>query len=257
MNILGASLGELLRHGSQFGLGVQAAGRQNVMDQQAMDKERREELRQALIDQANIEQSQASAERDRSYAKSLTIPDPAKPLTQAQISGRLREWRSRNPTGNPNAAMAEIGGTPGFDPGLGWEAWADITKPTSTEKPTESAQAFYRRKQALAAAGMSGPEADAIASDETLFRSWYGDKTGTGGDETGQRQRVMAAGEAIQKIESQRGAYDTPEKVQMLNRLRDQVFKVYGIQDINELRSLMQQFGSAPSGGMEDPLGIR
>lgn len=246
MNILGASLGELLRHGSQFGLGVQDAKRTNAREQYDVNRQNKEDEQKALLQQALLDQYKASAERDRSYAKSLTIPDPAKPLTQAQISGRLREWRTRNPQGNPSAAMSDLGGTPGFDPGLGWEAWADITKPLATKEPTESSQAFYRRKQALAGAGMTGPDADAIASDETLFRSWYGDKTGTGGDETGQRQRVLAAADAIEKIEAQRGAYATPEKTEMLNRLRDQIFKVYGIQDINELRSLMQKFGGTP-----------
>jgi hypothetical protein len=89
MKILGASLGELLRHGSQFGLGVQAAGRQNAQQQYDLDREKSQDEQKALLQQALLDQYQASAERDRAYGRSLLEPRPEKP--EAPVSWRRLE----------------------------------------------------------------------------------------------------------------------------------------------------------------------
>lgn len=143
MKILGASLGELLRHGSQFGLGVQAAGRQNVMNQQAADKARREELQQALIDQANIEQSKASVERDRAYAKNLAIPEPPKMFNPQETAGRIRKWMSEHPGSTYQDAIGALQTeNPGrIDTGTAYDTWSDIDRESKADKRAADAAA--------------------------------------------------------------------------------------------------------------------
>lgn len=139
MKILGASLGELLRHGSQFGLGVQAAGRQNVMDQQAMDKARREELQQALVDQAQAEYYKANAEESRARGRSLDMPEAPKAFNPQQTIGRLRQWMSEHPGATYQDALAALQNeNPGrVDPGVAYDEWMSTQRQQEQDKRTQ------------------------------------------------------------------------------------------------------------------------
>jgi len=171
-SIFGASLRDILRQGSQFGLGVQEAGRQNRYAQQQADAERAKQ--QQLIAQALLEQenTRSQIKERNARAKSLSAPEGPK-------------WEFRTlPDGRIVRAEA-AGGT--FDP------MEKLNALSAPKPPSASDKGIASRKAALKAKGIVGPEAEAIASDETLFRTWYGQQNpGTGGgDDVGERKRVF------------------------------------------------------------------
>jgi hypothetical protein len=153
---LGANLSELLRHGAQFGLGVQDARRQNVMQQQAVNMKQQELLRQALLDQANIDQSKASAERDRDYGQSL-LNKPPEPYDLTQIMGLARpelEGDTVDTRGVANRIRQQYGTR--IPAGLENEAISRILQERANARRTEEDQRL-QREAAARASGTSGP----------------------------------------------------------------------------------------------------
>lgn len=246
---LGANLSELLRHGAQYGLGVQEAGRQNAVSQQQADVARRKEETEALLAQAMLDEREAGAERDRAYSQSLLMPKPDE-----------TNWQTLDTAGGYMQIHPRTGQTRPV-PGPGGQLKPRLTVREPPE-PTEGALAYNRRLKALQDAGVTGPEAGALASDETLFRSWYGQQHGVGGDETGERQRVMNAAKALEKLRTERASLFTSGQLAKNSAAAASVLQTYGFDSIEALREAMRNLGSTgqatpPSPILEDPLGIR
>jgi len=93
-SILGASLSELLRQGSQFGQGVVRGREQRQQaEQEAQRSQQREALEQALLESQIANQESLTRSRDR--------PETPKPLTQFQLRGKLLEAESGLPGDAP------------------------------------------------------------------------------------------------------------------------------------------------------------
>jgi len=152
---LGANLSELLRHGAQFGLGVQQAGRDNAMAQRKANLEQQELLRQALLDQAEIDQRGASAERDRAYAKSLSVPEPPKPYDLTQTMGLARPDIPEGDTIDTRGIATRLRTQHGdrIPAGLENEAIARILAERTAAKRAEEDQRLQREAAARSGSG--------------------------------------------------------------------------------------------------------
>lgn len=95
-SILGASLSELLRHGSRFGLGVQEAGRQNQAAQQQTDAAMEKARREQILAQALLEQRNSSTALNRGRLKDLGTKLPKAP-TETMVEGQLGNILAQNP----------------------------------------------------------------------------------------------------------------------------------------------------------------
>lgn len=97
MKILGASLGELLRHGSQFGLGVQDAQRQNMMQQQQLNEQQRKAQQEQMLAMALLDQRESSAALSRGRLADLMKPQGPKAPTEISVEGGLGNVMSAMP----------------------------------------------------------------------------------------------------------------------------------------------------------------
>jgi len=218
-SILGASLSELLRQGSQFGQGVVRGREQRQQaEQEAARSQQREALEQALLESQIANQQSLTAARDR--------PKPPTPLTGRQVSDRLRESMFGQPEGAPDQDVLD--------------RFLDLNRNIAGSTAV-GALAEFRGDEASearrqAAEGRAAAP-DVVDPDEV-------------GDPVGQRTRVSNAVKALQGIREDARKLGATFEPGEIERRVSLALELFGFGSVEELTAAQQAFGGdAPDAG--------